>query len=136
MKKTLAALACLMLMCGLAGCSSPKLEGDKHWGSFTNATVVSSDGCYRAEHQAIRQAGRETAVIQVNVCDNAKDELLDSFIPARAMDFRGICWEEGTHRIWPQSADIEICCYELQDSHWALQEDIERPNSIVSKWDA
>ena len=113
------------------GCSSPK-----YWGSFTNGTVISSDGLYRAEHSAINHDDYAVSVIQVEIYDNYTNELLDSFIPARAMDFWGICWEEGTHRIWTQSADIGIYCYELQNGHWVLNEDIERPDTIVSKWDA
>ena len=130
-KRILVVMIVALVIFGLAGCSSTE-----YWGSFTNGTVISSDGLYRAEHSAIKHDDYAVAVIQVEVYDNYTNELLDSFIPARAMDFWGICWEEGTHRIWTQSADIGIYCYELQNGHWTLNEDIERPDSIVSKWDA
>lgn len=134
MKKILSALVCCLILLGLADCSSPQPSEYEFWGSFTNGPVISSDGLYRAEHAATKQEGYNVSVIRVDVYDNNTNELLDSFIPARAMDFWGICWEEGTHRIWIQSADIGIYCYEFQDGSWVLNEGVERPESIVSKW--
>ena len=136
MNRILGTIVCCLILLGLAGCSSPQSSEPEYWGSFTDEPVISSDGLYRAEHAAIRQDGSNVSVIQVKVYDNNTNKLLDSFSPARAWDFWGICWEEGTHRIWIQSADIGIYCYELQNGHWMLNEDIERPNTIVSKWDA
>ena len=134
MNKILGTIVCCLMLLGLAGGSSPQSSEPEYWGSFTDGPVISSDGLYRAEHAAIRQDGSNVSVIQVKVFDNNTNELLDSFIPARAFDFWGICWEDGTHRIWIQSADIGIYCYELQNGHWILNEDIERPATIVSKW--
>ena len=134
MNKVLAALICCMVLLGLAGCSTPQSSAPEYWGSFTNGPVISSDGLYRAEHAAIKPDGSNVSVIQVQVYDNNTNELLDSFVPARAWDFWGVCWEAGTHRIWIQSADIGIYCYELQNGHWVLNEDIERLATIVSKW--
>ncbi|MBR2719558.1 MAG: hypothetical protein IKB78_09720 [Clostridia bacterium] len=136
MRKILGVLLCFFIFLVVSGCSSLQSSEPEYWGSFTNGPVISSDGLYRAEHAATKQDGSDIPVIQVNVYDTSTNELLDSFIPARAMDFWGICWEEGTRRIWIQSADIGIYCYELQNGHWVLNEDIERPNTIVSKWDA
>lgn len=136
MKKILGAIVCCLILLGMAGCSSQKSAAPELWGSFTNGPVVSSDGLYRAEHAVTEQNGSDVSVIQVRVYDNSTNELLDSFVPARAMDFWGICWEDGTHRIWIQSADIGIHCYELQEGSWVLNESIERPDSIVSKWDS
>lgn len=134
MNKVLAALICCMVLLGLAGCSTPQSSAPEYWGFFTNGPVISSDGLYRAEHAAIKPDGSNVSVIQVKVYDNNTNELLDSFVPARAWDIWGVCWEDGTHRIWIQSADIGIYCYELQNGHWVLNEDIERPATIVSKW--
>ncbi len=137
MNKILGAIVCCLMLLGLAGCSSSQSSEPEYWGSFTNGPVISSDGLYRAEHAATKQDGHNVSVIQVKVYDNNTNELLDSFIPARAWDFWGICWEDGTHRIWIQSADIGIYCYALQDGYqWVLNENIERPESVVSKWDA
>ena len=135
MRKILGVLLCCFIILGVSGCSSQQSSEHEYWGSFTNRPVISSDGLFRAEHAATKQEGYNVAVIQVKVYDHNTNELLDSFIPARAFDFWGICWEDGTHRIWIQSADIGIHCYELQNGHWVLNEDIERPYTIVSKWD-
>lgn len=135
MMKILTVLLCCMMLLGMTGRSSTQSSEQEYWGSFTNGPVVSSDGLYRAEHAATQREGYNVSVIQVKVYDHRTNELLDSFIPARAMDFWGICWEDGTHRIWIQSADIGICCYEPQDGHWVLNESIEQPSTIVSKWD-
>lgn len=135
MKKILGVLTCCLILLGLTDGSSPQPSEPEFWGSFTNGPVFSSDGLYRAEHAAMKLDGNDVSVIQVNVYDNNTNELLDSFIPARAWDFWGVCWEEGTHRIWIQSADIGIHCYELQNGSWLLNDSIERPDSIVSKWD-
>ena len=134
-RKIIAVLACWLILLGMTSCSSPQSSEPEYWGSFTNGPVISSDGLYRAEHAATKQDGYDVSVIQVKVYDNSTNELLDSFIPARAWDFWGVCWEEGTHRIWIQSADIGIYCYELQDGSWVLNESIDRPDSIVSKWE-
>ncbi|MBQ4075647.1 MAG: hypothetical protein IJD39_10665 [Clostridia bacterium] len=136
MRKILGVLLCCFIILGASGCSSPQSTAPEYWGSFTNGPVISSDGLYRAEHTATKQDGSNVSAILVNVYDNNTNELLDSFYPARALDFWGICWEDGTHRIWIQSADIGIHCYELQNGRWVLNKDIERPNTIVSKWDA
>jgi len=132
MKKSLSILFCCLLSAWLAGCA-PSASKPEAWGSFTRDPVVSSDGLYRAEHEVVTIDG--ISMIQVSVYDAATNELLDCFMPARAMDFRGICWEDGTHRIWTQSADIGIDCYELQDGRWTLNENAEQPDSVISKWD-
>lgn len=134
MRKLLGIMVGCLILLGMVGCSSPQSASPEYWGSFTNGPVISSDGLYRAEHAAIKQEGSNVTVIEVKVYDNNTNELLDSFIPARAWDFWGVCWEEGTHRIWIQSADIGIHCYELLNGQWVLNEDIERPDTIISKW--
>lgn len=135
MNKILGAIVCFLMLLGLTGSSTTQSYEYEYWGSFTNGPVISSDGLYRAEHTATMLDGSNVTVIQVNVYDNNTNDLLDSFYPARAWDFWGICWEEGTHRIWIQSADIGTHCYELQNGCWVLIDGIERPESIVSKWD-
>ena len=92
MNKILGTIVCCLMLLGLAGGSSPQSSEPEYWGSFTDGPVISSDGLYRAEHAAIRQDGRNVSVIQVKVFDNNTNELLDSFILARARDFWGICW--------------------------------------------
>ena len=135
MKKAISIACLLLLALGLTGCIAASPAEQEYWGSFTNAPVVSDDGKYRAEHSAVRRAEHKVSVIEVRVYDHQTGALVDRFIPARAMDFWGICWEEGSHRIWIQSADIGIHCYELQGEKWVLNEGVVRPASIVSKWD-
>lgn len=110
-------------------------EKPREWGSFTNRAVVSSDGQYRAEHGAKKMDGYNVPMIQVDIYNHTTGVLMDSFVPARAMDFYGVCWEEGTHNLWIQSADIGIHCYVQQGSQWILDENAVRPVGIISKWD-
>lgn len=135
MKTIFGTIVCCLMLLGLSGCSSLQSYEYEYWGSFTNGPVISSDGLYRAEYAATKQDGSDVSVILVNVYDNNTNELLDSFYPARALDFWGICWEDGTHRIWIQSADIGTHCYEMKNGNWLLNDSVERPESIVSKWD-
>ncbi len=130
-------LAMLIWLCGnmLYGKQSLSRR-EEYWGSFTKADVASSDGKYIARHDAKKLADNNVQMIVVDVYDAKNGEILDSFIPARAMDFHGICWEEGTHNLWIQSGDTGIICYHEQDGEWILDEDAVRPESIVSKSEA
>lgn len=128
-------IGCIFLLM-LSGCTPSKPQPAEFWGSFTNAPQVSWDGLYRAEHSAVKPDDSPVSMIEVRVYDNKTNELLDRFLPARAMDFWGICWEEGTHRIWTQSADVGTFCYELQDGRWQRNEAAQKPDSIVTKWEA
>lgn len=105
------------------------------WSSFTDAPVVTDDGRCRAECVRTELTEGSSSMIRVNVYDNSTGALLDSFKPARATDFWGICWEEGTHNLWIQSADIGIHCYSEANGKWILNESAARPEGIVSKWD-
>lgn len=129
-------LVLLVWLCGniLYGNQSV-FRKEQHWGSFTNADVTSSDGKYIARHASKKLADYNVPVIVVDVYDAETGRILDSFVPARAMDFHGICWEEGTHNIWTQSGDIGIFCYEELNGKWQLNENSVRPDSIVSKYD-
>lgn len=131
-----AALIVLTLLCGiiLHDKKTTSTDGETMWGSFTNASVISDDGKYRAEYGAWRQENG-VRMIRVNIYDNASGALADCFVPARAMDFWGVCWEENAHNLWIQSADIGICCYREENGRWRLDPDAVRPKNIVSKWD-
>lgn len=90
----------------LSGCSTA--SRDDNWGSFTSDDVYSTDGKYLAKHSAVRPEGYDTDMIQVDIYNAVTGEALSSFIPARASDFWGICWEEGSHNLWIQSGDTGI----------------------------
>lgn len=104
-------------------------------GSFTDQTTISSDGKYRAEHTAKYKSGETIRFIRVDIYDNASGELMDSFYPARAFDFWGVCWEEDSHNLWIQSGDIGVVCYASKDGKWVLDEAAVRPPSVISKYD-
>ncbi len=128
-------LILLVIVCTIHAVVAISINQPKRWGAFTNQPVVSYDGKYRAEHGAKEIEGYNVSMIQVDVYDNQTNELLSSFVPARAMDFWGLCWEENTHNIWTQSADVGLGCYIPKDGQWVLDENAVCPESIVSKWD-
>lgn len=61
-------------------------------------------------------------------------EPVDSFSPARASDFWGICWEKDTYTIWTQSADVGNHCYEYSDGAWVRQDARSVPDYIISRY--
>ena len=104
-------------------------------GSFTTGDAISGDGTYLAVQRAVKLDGYNVKMIRVDVYDAETGNLANSFVPARAMDFLGICWEEGTHNIWIDSGDIGIYCYAELDGKWLRDAYAVRPDSIVSKYD-
>lgn len=133
-----AILLLLGALCAVLLCLQGKEKGDETkgaWGSFTDQPVVTWDGQYRAEHQAVREEGMDVSMIRVDIYLQETNERVDTFYPARAADFWGVCWEENTHHLWIQSADAGIQCYERTVSGWRIKENAVRPDSILSKWD-
>ena len=126
----------LILMIGLGACAYNEVsdeEWEKKWGSFTPYKTYSYDNKY----YAIQNVDKEGTwpVIVVSVYDAETDEFIADFCPARSWDFWGICWESDSYNIWTQSADIGIYCYVYQDGKWVRDENAERPEDIVSKYD-
>lgn len=105
------------------------------WGSFTSEKTYSYDGKYYALQSIEEDPEIPVRMIKVTVHSSDTDQVVAEFIPARARDFWGICWESDTYNIWTQSADIGVFCYTYQDGRWSLDEDAERPPDIVSKYD-
>lgn len=105
------------------------------YGSFTSKTAVSSDGKYSARQIVTKPNGYRVKMVRVDIYDNETGELADSFLTERALDFWGVCWEDGTHNIWIQSGDIGVQCYAKDGVHWVLDEDAVQPDSIISKYD-
>ena len=111
------------------------VTGVQMWGSFTNGDVTSSDGKYIARHAAKWvDSNVYEQMIQVDIYDAQTDALVDSFVPAPARDFWGVCWAEGTHDLWIQSGDEGIRCYSEEDGKWTLKKNAARPEDVVSKW--
>lgn len=130
----LLALFCILAVSVMI-CHDISTAHSSKYGSFTADDAVSSDGKYIAHQRVVKPDGYTAKMICVEVCDSSTDEMIDSFIPARAWDFWGICWEENSHNIWIQSSDIGVFCYEEQNGKWVLNAEAERPSSIVTKYD-
>ena len=130
MKRLLAVLLVLALMLPLWGCSKQRSNVD--WGSFTSEKTFS----YDKQYYAVQKTTDKDDVTYINVeIYTADDVLVASFLPARAWDFWGICWEKDTYNIWVQSGDIGILCYAYDNAEWTLNASAVRPDYIVSKYD-
>lgn len=113
----------------LAVCSCIFNVKKDSWGSFTSKKTESYDGKYYAVQTTQEQA------VKVTVYEKETNKEVYSFIPARAMDFWGICWESDSYNIWIQSGDIGVYCYKFADNKWELDEQAKRPADIISKYD-
>ena len=125
-------LSIALLLIILSGCGKSTISTED-WGSFSPNKTHSYDNKYYAV-QNIEETDDGNLVV-VNIYTTQDDEFIFSFIPARARDFWGICWENDTYNIWIQSADIGTLCYKYNDSEWILDEEAIRPNYIKSKYD-
>ena len=134
-KPIVIALIVAIILLGIIVYCVIDLATPHQYGSFTTGSAASSDGMYIAKQRAVKPDGYNVKMVKVDIYDAQTEKLLDSFIPARAMDFLGICWEEDTHNIWTQSSDIGIYCYTEIDGKWICDEDAIMPDSIVTKYD-
>lgn len=128
MKKSyLLSLIVLLVFCGCTNRASLA-----EWGSFTSEKAFSYDSKYYAVQKTTEKD--DTTYINVEIY-TSEDVLVDSFQPARARDFWGICWEKDTYNIWIQSGDIGILCYSCDNEEWSRNNTAIRPEYIVSKYD-
>ena len=102
----------------------------KNMGSFTFGRI----GSYDEKYYAISDR-TEKDNIEVSIYETENDVFVFSFEPVRASDFWGICWESSSYNIWIQSGDIGVICYSYKNDEWKLNENVERPNDIISKYD-
>ena len=102
-----------------------------HWGSFTDSPITSSDGRYTASYSSTWLDEYKEIMIIVDIRDAESGKLVSAFIPAPSEDFYGICWEDGTHNIWVQSASTGIQCYARDGERWILDADAILPDSII-----
>lgn len=107
-------------------------ESKKDWGSFTARKTYSYDQKYYAK-QAVVLESDQVHYVKVTIFNAKTNQEVYSFIPARAMDFWGICWEKDSYNIWTQSSDIGIYCYQFKGGKWLLNEDAKMPSYIQSK---
>lgn len=118
------ALCCVLL---LASCKSSDIN-DTFWGSFT------PDKTYSFDHELYAVQTVDNQMIVVTVYNSESGERIDGFLPARAEDFWGICWEKDSYNIWTQSADLGISCFEFQNGEWIENENLSTPDYIISKY--
>lgn len=123
-------LAFVILCCFMALTSCQRAENNVPFmGSYTPDKTFSFDH----ELYAV-QTVDDDHMITVTVYNAAANEKLDSFSPARAKDFWGICWEKDTYNIWTQSADTGCTCFEFQNGKWISNGDTDVPEYIISKY--
>ena len=122
-----------------SGCTQNIAEETKSdWGSFTPEDIYSYDKKYVAVQTVeTEEYSRTTKVryVRVTIMDANREKEIFSFIPARARDFWGICWESDSYNIWTQSGDVGVFCYQYEDETWVRNESAVRPEEIVSKYD-
>ena len=128
MKRFLSLILLVLLVFG--GCNNQSFN--EEWGSFTAEKTFSYDKQYYAVQEIFVEDDIRFIDVKIYSADNT---LIDSFQPARARDFWGICWEKDTYNIWIQSADIGVVCYSYDGEKWEQNESAERPDHIVSKYD-
>ena len=120
----------------LGTCSAPA-ETEitfEDWGSFRPDKTYSYDRKYYALQEVLWD-DYDGRYISVDVYLSENDSKIYSFVPARARDFWGICWESDTYNIWTQSGDIGVYCYKYENDTWIKDEDAIRPPDVISKYD-
>ncbi len=131
MRKLLCFSISLLLLI-LSGCVDPAQQTED-WGDFSPDKTYSYDNKYYAVQSIEEKNDCKFIVIYIYSAQN--DGFVFSFTPARAIDFRGICWENDTYNIWIQSADIGTLCYKCEDNKWEVDETAVKPDYIQSKYD-
>ena len=126
-----------MVLCATTACDShhpaqPSVDlssRQRFYGSFTIEKTYSFDRKYYAVQNI------ENQMIRVDVYQALSDDLVYSFVPARAIDFWGICWERDNYNIWIQSADVGTLCYRFGEGVWDRNESQNLPAYIISRYD-
>ncbi len=125
------AIALLMVFCSFAllvSCTSR--DSGEFWGSYT------ADKTYSHDHKYYALQTVEDNMIVVTVYDSETNKKIDSFSPARSMDFWGICWVKDSYNIWTQSADIGDYCFEYKNGKWVRHDEyMTPPDYIISRYD-
>ena len=101
--------------------------------SFTSEKTSSYDNKYYAIQKSEVVDGVHNIVVYVYLTDS--NELVSSFSPAGAVDFKGICREKDSYNIWTESADIGIFCYEYSDDKWKINKELELPEYIKTRYE-
>ena len=132
MRKMFPLFLVFVLLVTFVACGDHSVN-EEEWGSFTSEKTFSYDNKYYAIQTVEETENVSNIIVSVYVTEN--DELVASFSPARAMDFWGICWEKDSYNIWSQSSDIGIYCYKFDENNWILDESLELPDYIKTRYD-
>ena len=132
MRKMFPLFLVFVLLVTFVACGDHSVN-EEEWGSFTSEKTFSYDNKYYAI-QTVEETDDVSAII-VSIYTTENDEIVASFSPARAMDFWGICWEKDSYNIWIQSSDIGIYCYKFDENNWTLDESLELPDYIKTRYD-
>ena len=132
MRKMFPLFLVFVLLVTFVACGDHSVN-EEEWGSFTSEKTFSYDNKYYAIQTVEETENVSNIIVSVYVTEN--DELVASFSPARAMDFWGICWEKDSYNIWIQSSDIGIYCYKFDENNWILDESLELPDYIKTRYD-
>ncbi len=125
-------LVCIFLFVCLLFTGCQQSHSNNDWGSFTSEKTYSYDKNYYAEQKIIETD--DVRFVEISIY-NDEDKRVYSFVPARAVDFWGICWENDNYNIWIQSADIGVICYSCDNEIWTEDNTAIRPDYIISKYD-
>ncbi|MGL5436129.1 MAG: XAC2610-related protein [Lachnospiraceae bacterium] len=96
--------------------------------------ALSYDGKYLARQSIEKLPEQNLKYIRIDIIDQESELIVDSFYPARASDFRGICWERDNYNLWTQSSDIGIYCYRQSGGNWECDYDAILPEYIITRY--
>ena len=130
-------LLLFLMLCTTTACDShhpaqPSVDlpsRQRFYGSFTADKTYSFDRKYYAVQNI------ENQMVRVDVHQTLSGSRVCSFVPARAVDFWGICWERDNYNIWIQSADVGTFCYGFREEIWDRDESRNLPAYIISRYD-
>ena len=121
---------CLLLVMVVLFSSCGKTEVTEDLGSFVKEKSFSSDNKYFVTLSHFFNEDKvEIVYIDVRYAHNEK---IQGTITVGDMEnFKGYCWEDGTHRIWVQTTN-DVKCYEYVDFEYRVVEDAVKPDGIIS----
>lgn len=128
--KNLISICVILITILFASCVSNDTNEEDSWGSFSAETKQYS---YDDNYYSIQEIKDD--MIYISVYSTSDDELVFDVEPCRAIDYWGMVWENDRYAIWIQSGDIGVFCYELEDDVWQLNNECEKPEEIVSRYD-
>ena len=115
--------------------AAPEAVGGDSFTVGVPGTIISDDGKLYAEQSLEHDPKDDVNYVKVTVYDAENRLSVGEFTAARAMDFRGVCFEPGSWNIWVQSGDVGVYCMRYDDGRWVEDWEIEKPDAIVTRED-